>query len=121
LPKVFVILASRTITNKSPPNASSMTRCTPTVSTPSHKVGRTECFDNVESPVNRLRLFVIVFIASLTFAYSTPAASLDTAKIEQLTGAKGKMDEKEGVFKVSLPRNDINVTAAGAKMTPPSR
>jgi hypothetical protein len=69
--------------------------------------------------VNRLRLFVIVFIASLTFAYSTPAASLDTAKIEQLTGAKGKMDEKEGVFKVSLPRNDINVTAAGAKMTPP--
>src|SRR5437588_12936778 len=29
------------------------------------------------------------------------------------------MDEKEGVFKVSLPRNDINVTAAGVKMTPP--
>src|SRR6476620_5505649 len=51
---------------------------------------------------------------------STSAAdALDGAKIEQLTGAKGKMDEKEGVFKVSLPRSDINVTAAGVKMTPP--
>src|SRR5204863_1328209 len=39
-------------------------------------------------------------------------------KIEQLTGAKGKMDEKERAFKVSLPRNDINVTAAGVKLTP---
>src|SRR5438105_7744299 len=47
------------------------------------------------------------------------AQPLDTARIEQLTGAKGKLDEKEGVFKVSLPRNDIHVTAAGVKMTPP--
>src|SRR6266576_4803916 len=44
---------------------------------------------------------------------------LDTAKIEQLTGAKGKMDEKEGVFKVSVPRADLKVTTAGVKMTPP--
>jgi hypothetical protein len=46
-------------------------------------------------------------------------AKLDTARIEQLTGLKGKMDEKEGVFKVSLPRTDIHVTTAGVKMTPP--
>jgi hypothetical protein len=45
--------------------------------------------------------------------------ALDTAKIEQLTGAKGKMDDKEHAFKVSLPRTDIDVTAAGVKMTPP--
>ena len=44
---------------------------------------------------------------------------LDTAKIEQLTGAKGKMDDKEGVFKVSVPRADLKVTSAGVKMTPP--
>ena len=44
---------------------------------------------------------------------------LDTARIEQLTGAKGKLDEKEGVFKVSVPRSDLKVTAAGVKMTPP--
>jgi hypothetical protein len=54
--------------------------------------------------------------AARASAQQTP---LDTAKIEQLTGAKGKLDEKEGAFKVSLPRNDINVTAGGAKMTPP--
>ena len=45
--------------------------------------------------------------------------SLNTAKIEQLTGLKGALNEKEGVFKVSYPRNDIEVTAAGVKMTPP--
>jgi len=45
--------------------------------------------------------------------------NLDTAKIEQLTGAKGKLNEKEGVFKVSVPRSDLQVTAAGVKMTPP--
>ena len=47
------------------------------------------------------------------------AAALNTAKIEQLTGLKGKLDEKEGAFKVSYPRNDIGSTAAGVKLTPP--
>jgi hypothetical protein len=46
-------------------------------------------------------------------------ASLNTARIEQLTGAKGKLDDKEGVFKVSMPRADIQVTVAGVRMTPP--
>jgi hypothetical protein len=43
---------------------------------------------------------------------------LDTAKIEQLTGIKGELNEKEGVFKVSAPRTDLEVTAAGVKMNP---
>jgi hypothetical protein len=47
------------------------------------------------------------------------AASLDTAKIEQLTGMKGTLNEKEGVFKVSFPRKDLNVTAGGVHLTPP--
>src|SRR3989454_11092385 len=41
------------------------------------------------------------------------------ARIEQLTGAKGKLDEKEGAFKASVPRSDLAVTAAGVRMTPP--
>jgi hypothetical protein len=50
---------------------------------------------------------------------SGPAKSrLHTDQIEQLTGAQGKLDEKEGVFKVSVPRTDLQVTAAGVKMTP---
>src|SRR6185295_9162209 len=48
-----------------------------------------------------------------------PAATLDTAAIEELTGAKGALDAKEGVFKVSLARGDIKATAGGVRMTPP--
>jgi uncharacterized protein DUF1259 len=47
------------------------------------------------------------------------AQSLDAARIEKLTGAKGALDEKEGVFKVSVPRTDLAVTAGGVRMTPP--
>ncbi len=47
------------------------------------------------------------------------AAQLDGTRIERLTGAKGTLDEKEGVFKVSVPRSDLTITVAGVKMTPP--
>ncbi len=40
-------------------------------------------------------------------------------KIEALTGAKGKLVEKEGVFKVSFPRSDLHVKASGVHITPP--
>lgn len=52
---------------------------------------------------------------------STRAAAvpLNTARIEELTGTKGKLDEKEGAFKVSVSRGDLGVTAAGVRMTPP--
>lgn len=45
--------------------------------------------------------------------------TLDTAKIEQLTGVRGEVNAKEEVFRVSVPRTDLAVTAAGVKMTPP--
>jgi len=45
-------------------------------------------------------------------------AKLDTAKIEQLTGVKGELNEKEGVFTVRVPRADLQVTIAGVKMNP---
>jgi len=47
------------------------------------------------------------------------AAPLDQERIQQLTGAKGKLDAKAGVFKVSAPRSDLKVTAAGVRITPP--
>ena len=46
-------------------------------------------------------------------------SGLDTARVERLTGAKGALDEKEGVFKVSVPRTDLAITAAGVRVTPP--
>ena len=43
----------------------------------------------------------------------------DAARIEQLTGSKGTMDEAEGVFKVTLPRSDLKIEVAGVHLTPP--
>jgi len=64
-------------------------------------------------------LVLIPFL--LLTAGSEPAAhrALDTAAIERLMGLKGALSEKEGVFKVSMPRTDLSVTAAGVKLTPP--
>jgi Domain of Unknown Function (DUF1259) len=49
----------------------------------------------------------------------TGEKALDTATIERLAGVKGELNEKEGVFKVSVPRSDLDITVAGVKMTPP--
>jgi Domain of Unknown Function (DUF1259) len=46
------------------------------------------------------------------------AAGLDTARIDQLTGLKGKFNEKEGVYKVTFPRNDVKVVVDGWTMPP---
>ncbi len=48
----------------------------------------------------------------------TVAAKLDGARIEQLTGAKGALDARENVFKVSVPRTDLKITVAGVHLTP---
>ena len=62
-------------------------------------------------------IFSTAFFSLATAA--TPSSSpLDTARIEELTGAQGTLDAKEGVFKVSVPRADLSVTVAGVKMTP---
>jgi len=46
------------------------------------------------------------------------AADLDTAKIDSLTGLKGKFNEKEGVYKVTFPRNDVKIAVDGWTMPP---
>jgi hypothetical protein len=65
--------------------------------------------------MKRLAMVVALLIGSSARA----APALDGAQIEQLTGAKGKLDEKEGVFKVSVPRTDLHVVAGGVHLTPP--
>jgi hypothetical protein len=60
---------------------------------------------------------VVVTLLAGSAAVAAPA--LDGAKIEELTGAKGKLDEKEGVFKVSVPRADLKVVVGGVHLTPP--
>jgi hypothetical protein len=48
----------------------------------------------------------------------TAHAALDTAKIDNLTGLKGKWNEKEGVYRVTFPRADVKVAVDGWTMPP---
>ncbi len=58
---------------------------------------------------------VLGLVALMTTAV---AADLDTAKIDQLTGLKGKLNEKEGVYRVTFPRSDVKVSVDGWTMPP---
>src|SRR5438477_1517009 len=62
------------------------------------------------------KLFILAAI-SAAMGVSTLAA-LDTTKIDQITGLKGKMNEKEGVYKVTFPRGDVKVVVDGWSMPP---
>jgi hypothetical protein len=55
---------------------------------------------------------------ALCIAISPAASALDTAKIDDLTGLKGKLNEKEGVYRVTFPRSDVKVTVDGWTMPP---
>ena len=46
------------------------------------------------------------------------SAALDTAKIDQITGLKGKLNEKEAVYKATSPRGDVKVAVDGWTMPP---
>src|SRR5881398_1022223 len=57
-------------------------------------------------------------LALIAFVYAAAAADLNTARIDELTGLKGKMNEKEGVYKVTFPRNDVKIAVDGWTMPP---
>lgn len=63
-------------------------------------------------------LFVIAFSATLAFNLFAQTGALDTGKIDSITGLKGKLNEKEGVYKVTFPRADMPITVDGWKMPP---
>ena len=65
-----------------------------------------------------LKSFVCRTTILLGLISSALAADLDTARIDELTGLKGKFNEKEGVFKVTFPRNDVKVVVDGWTMPP---
>lgn len=65
----------------------------------------------------RVLLLALAMAAPFVVVAAEPVKStLDTARIEQLAGAKGQLDQKEGVFKVSVPRSDLQPTVAGMKL-----
>ena len=57
----------------------------------------------------------ILFLLVVTILNAS-GAGLDTAQIDQLTGLKGKLNEKEGAYKISFPREDITVLVDGWKI-----
>jgi len=60
-----------------------------------------------------LRTTILLGIVSSAFA-----TDLNTARIDELTGLKGKMNQKEGVYRVAFPRNDVKVSVDGWTMPP---
>ena len=74
--------------------------------------------------IHCILIAILFWVAGMTNPQSMALSderptSMDTGAIEQLTGAKGVLEQKEGVFKVSAPRKDLSVTIAGVKMSPP--
>ena len=61
------------------------------------------------------RLFIILVLCG---GYNLNAATLDTAKIDQITGLKGKLNEKEGVYRITFARGDVKVAVDGWQMPP---
>src|ERR1700736_6872414 len=62
------------------------------------------------------KLLIVCAICCANIGISS--AALDTAKIDQITGLKGKLNEKEGVYRVTFPRNDVKITVDGWTMPP---
>jgi hypothetical protein len=60
---------------------------------------------------------VVLQLTYLAFGEAT-GTSMKTGAIERLTGAKGALDEKESLFKVSVPRKELVVVIADVKMSP---
>src|SRR5438093_12852697 len=65
-----------------------------------------------------MKQIVIAGLIFTAFIAASVAAGLNTARIDELTGLKGKMNEKEGVYKVTFPRDDVKVVVDGWTMPP---
>src|SRR6266496_6379683 len=65
-----------------------------------------------------IKIFLLRTTILLGISSSAFAADLNTARIDELTGLKGKMNEKEGVYKVTFPRSDVKVIVDTWTMPP---
>jgi len=65
-----------------------------------------------------MKNFVVRNTILLGIVSSAFAGDFNTARIDELTGLKGKMNEKEGVYKITFPRSDVKVVVDGWTMPP---
>jgi Domain of Unknown Function (DUF1259) len=61
---------------------------------------------------------LLLYLVPVAALYAAAAPGFDTARIDELTGLKGKLNEKEGVYRISFPRADVAVSVDGWKMPP---
>src|SRR6266581_8450887 len=66
---------------------------------------------------SKLSKIVFALLLALT-ASAAQSKKLDTTQIDELTGLKGKLNEQEGVYKVSWPRTDIKISVDKWEMPP---
>lgn len=66
----------------------------------------------------RFSAHCILSLALLTAARASADPTLDGAAIERLTGARGSWNQAEGVFKVTVPRDDLAVKVSGIAIVP---
>jgi hypothetical protein len=60
---------------------------------------------------------VFGIVVSLSIG-SSAAFNLDTNRVDQITGLKGKYNAEEAVYKVTSPRTDVKVTVDNWQMPP---
>src|SRR5437764_6549907 len=60
----------------------------------------------------------LLFVVAVAVVCAATAPDFDTARIDELTGLKGKFNEKEGVYRITFPRADVPVIIDGWKMPP---
>src|SRR5262249_55663184 len=73
--------------------------------------------------IMKIQIFIglvsaLYFVPGTTLAARANSDTLDPAMISELTGLKGQLNEKEKVYKVTLPRSDIAAISHGVKLTP---
>ena len=61
---------------------------------------------------------IILSAALCCTALGLACAALDTAKVDEITGLRGKLNQKEGVYRITFPRDDVKITVAGWRMPP---
>jgi len=59
-----------------------------------------------------------IFVLCFSECTYSKEGKLDTALIQSLTGCKGTWNTKEGIFKVTNPRNDVSISVDGFVMPP---
>jgi hypothetical protein len=67
---------------------------------------------------SRIICAFVIFSLTCSAVVNAQRKQVDGPKVDQITGAKGSLNEQENVYKVSFPRNDVKVTVDGTPMPP---